>query len=53
MHLARRHASSPARALALLACALLCLFGQVAAARPSFAEIGMDMFFRAATAGVG
>ncbi|MCY1053736.1 outer membrane protein assembly factor BamA [Nannocystis sp. SCPEA4] len=51
MHLVRRGASL-ARALALLACALVCLFGQVAGARPSMAEIGMDMFFRAAAAGV-
>ncbi|MDC0674045.1 outer membrane protein assembly factor BamA [Nannocystis radixulma] len=51
MHLVRRGASL-ARALTLLACALVCLFGQVAAARPSMAEIGMDMFFRAAAAGV-
>lgn len=51
MHLVRRGVSL-ARALTLLACALVCLFGQVAAARPSMAEIGMDMFFRAAAAGV-
>jgi len=52
VHLACRGASPLARALALLACALLCLFGQVAAARPSMAEIGMEFFFRAATAGI-
>ncbi|MBZ5714405.1 outer membrane protein assembly factor BamA [Nannocystis pusilla] len=52
MPLARRDVSPLVRALASLACALVCLFGQVAGARPSMAEIGMDMFFRSAAAGV-
>lgn len=50
-HLARR-GSPAARVVAALVCALLCLFGQVASALPSVADIGSEFFFRAAAAGV-
>lgn len=39
-------------ALAALACVIVCLFGQVASALPSVAEIGDRFLFRAAAAGV-